>query len=70
MERVSVNQDLTKTRNKIAYDACQLVKQGNIKSTFVWDSKLILIDHSDTKHKVLSPTDMDTVLNTLGISPR
>ena len=35
MERVAVNQDLTKTRNKLAYDARQLVKNNKAKSTFI-----------------------------------
>jgi hypothetical protein len=33
MERVSINQDLTKTRSKLAYEARQLVKLKKAKST-------------------------------------
>lgn len=35
MEKEAINQDLTKTRNKIAYEARQFVKARNAKSTFI-----------------------------------
>ncbi|KAK3095800.1 hypothetical protein FSP39_019362 [Pinctada imbricata] len=49
MSRVSVNQDLTKRRAKLAYESRQLVKKGQAKSTFVFDGKIFLVDHSDKK---------------------
>lgn len=69
MERVAVNQDLTKTRNKLAYDARQLVKNNKAKSTFIWDGKIFVIDNNNSKHKILSPTDMNKLLIHLGIHP-
>ena len=69
MERVAVNQDLTKTRNKLAYDARQLVKNNKAKSTFIWDGKIFVIDNNNCNHKILSPTDMDKLLIHLGIHP-
>ena len=69
MERVAVNQDLTKTRNKLAYDARQLVKNNKAKFTFIWDGKISVIDNNNSKHKILSPTDMNKLLIHLGIHP-
>jgi hypothetical protein len=67
MERVTVNQDLTKIRNKLAFEARQLVKRGKAKSTFVWDGKIFGIDHHDSKHKVQCPADMLVLLGHLGV---
>jgi hypothetical protein len=66
MERVSINQDLTKTRCKLAYEARQLVKLKNAKSTFVWDGKIFVIDHNDHKHKILSVADMNELFARIG----
>lgn len=49
MENIAVNQDLTKTRNKLAYEARKLVKAGRAKSSFVWDGKIFVIDHGAKK---------------------
>lgn len=49
MENIAVNQDLTKTRIKLAYEARKLVKAGRAKSSFVWDGKIFVIDHGDKK---------------------
>lgn len=69
MENVAVNQDLTKTRNKLSYDARKLVKSGKAKSSFVWDGKIFVIDYSDKKHKILCPADMIELLTQLGVQP-
>ena len=50
MEKVAVNQDLTKMRNKLAYDARQLVKNNKAKSTYIWDGKIFVIDNNNCKH--------------------
>lgn len=70
MEKVAINQDLTKTRNKIAYEARQLVKAGKAKSTFIWDGKIFVIGHDDRKHKILNPNDMTNLLVSLGATPQ
>lgn len=67
MENIAVNQDLTKTRIKLAYEARKLVKAGRAKSSFVWDGKIFVIDHGDKKHKILCPADMVKVLTHLGV---
>ena len=69
MERVAVNQNLTKTRNKLAIDARQLVQNNKSKSTFIWDGKIFVIDNNNCNHKILSPTDMNKLLIHLGIHP-
>lgn len=70
MEKVAINQDLTKTRNKIAYEARQFVKAGNAKSTFIWDGKIFGIGNDDRKHKILNPNDMTTLLVSPGAKPQ
>ena len=55
---VYINQDLTKTRNKLAYEARQLVKLGKAKSSFVWDGKIFVVDNKDHKHKILCLDDL------------
>lgn len=70
MEKVAINQDLTKTRNKIAYEARQFVKAGNAKSTFIWDGKIFGIGNDDRKHKILNPNDMTTLLVSPGATPQ
>lgn len=57
MKKVAMNQDQTKTRNKLAYEAHQYVKAGKVKSTFVWDGKIFVTSHNDRKHKILKPND-------------
>lgn len=66
MDKVAINQDLTKTRNKLAYEARQLVKTRQAKSTFVWDGKIFVIDFHDRKHKILNPKDMSNFLAHIG----
>ena len=69
MENVTLNQDLTKTRNKLSYEARKLVKAGKAKSSFVWDGKIFVIDNKDKKHKILCPADMISLLIYLDVQP-
>ena len=66
METVSVNQELTKTRAKLAYECRDLVRKKLAKSTFVWDGKIFVIDNKEVKHKVLHLDDLMQVRKTLG----
>ncbi|KAK3082848.1 hypothetical protein FSP39_007026 [Pinctada imbricata] len=59
MKSVSVNQELTKVRAKLAYQCRELVRKKKAKSTFVWDGKIIVIDNTDNKHVV---THLDHLL--------
>lgn len=65
-KKVSLNQDQTKTRNKLAYEAHQFVKAGKVKSTFVWVGKTFVTSHNDRKHKILKPNDKNNLLVNLG----
>ena len=68
MENVTLNQDLTKTRNKLSYEARKLVKAGKAKSSFVWDGNIV-IDNKDKKHKILCPADIISLLIYLDVQP-
>ena len=52
-EKVSVNQELTKTRAKLAYQCRELVRKKFAKASFVWDGKIFVIDNKENKHLVL-----------------
>ncbi|KAK3107402.1 hypothetical protein FSP39_013749 [Pinctada imbricata] len=65
MRGVSVNQELTKKRSKLAYEARQMVKAGVIKSTFIWDGKIFLVDKQEKKHLVTSLDKLIEVQNYL-----
>ena len=56
-EEVSINQDLTKFRAKLAYEARQVVRSGNAISTFVFDGKIFLCD-KDKKHQIRCIDDL------------
>ena len=45
-----MNQDPTKTRNKLAYNAPQLVKNNKAKSKYIGDGKIFVIDNNNCKH--------------------
>ena len=66
---VWVNQDLTRTRAKIAAEARKLVKCGRAKSTFTWDGKIFVVDNSDRKHKVLTMETLISLYGQLGAPP-
>ena len=55
MKGVFVNQDLTKARSKLAYEARQIVKSEKAKASFVWDGKIFIVDNKEkeTSHHVL-----------------
>ena len=57
-ESVSVNQELTKVRAKVAFECRKLVKEGRAKLTFVWDGKIFIVDNNDKKHLVVCINDL------------
>ena len=69
MKNVFINQDLTKTRNKLAYEARQMVKSENAKATFTWDGKIFVVDNDDVKHKITCLDDLINLKVTLGLIP-
>ncbi|KAK3082439.1 hypothetical protein FSP39_021807 [Pinctada imbricata] len=58
MQGWSVNQELTKARSKVAYEARQLVKAKIAKSTFIWDGKIFVVDHNERKHLLVCLDDL------------
>ena len=67
MRGVSINQDLTKPRSKLAYEARQMVKSEHAKATFVWDGKIFVIDNKENKHKITCLDDLIKVKTVLGL---
>ncbi|KAK3083772.1 hypothetical protein FSP39_002908 [Pinctada imbricata] len=62
MTGIHINQELSKARGKLAYHARQLLREKKIKSTFVWDGRVIIVDHNDAKHTIQS---VDDIMNTV-----
>ena len=60
-------QELTKARSKVAYEARQLVREKRIKSTGVWDGKILMTDLRGGKHPVQSLDEFLDVVRSLGI---
>ena len=57
-EQVSVNQELTKARAKVAYECRKIVKEGRAKVTFTWDGKIFIVDNNEEKHLVTAMDDL------------
>ncbi|KAK3090825.1 hypothetical protein FSP39_014950 [Pinctada imbricata] len=66
MSNVHINQDLSKARGKLAYHARQLVREKKIKSTFVWDGRVIAVDLKDKKHTIQCVDDLIKIVGALG----
>ena len=66
---VWVNQDLTRTRAKVASETRKLVKSGQAKSSFNWDGKIFIVDHSERKHQVATMDELISLSSRLG-APR
>ena len=62
---VFINQDLTKTRNNLAYHARQLLKSGKAQSSFIFDGKIFLVDHNWKKYIITTLDDLIRVKNKL-----
>ena len=54
MAEVSVNQELTKYRAKLAYECRKLVRLKKLKLTFIWDGKIFVIDKKENKRQIRS----------------
>ena len=68
MKGVFVNQDLTKTRSKLAYEARQIVKSEKAKASFVWDGKIFIVDNKEKKHRITCLDDLLELKATLGLT--
>ena len=60
---ISINQDLTSIRSRLDYQARQLVKQREIKSTFIVDGKFFIFDRDDGRHIIRNEIDCIKMLN-------
>ena len=67
MAEVSVNQELTKYRAKLAYECRKLVRLKKLKLTFIWDGKFFVIDKKENKRQIRSVDDLIELYNTLGV---
>ena len=67
MAEVSVNQELTKYRAKLAYECRKLVRLKKLKLTFIWDGKIFVIDKKENKRQIRSVDDLIDLYNTLGV---
>ncbi|CAG2226509.1 unnamed protein product [Mytilus edulis] len=67
---ISINQELTRLRSKLAYYARFLVRNKKLKSTWVVDGKIYIVDNKDDKHIVRNNDDFIAMLNELEIEPQ
>ena len=58
-------QELTKARSKVAYEARQLLREKKIRSTAVWDGKILMTDLRGGKHAVQSLDEFLEVVRSL-----
>ena len=66
---ISINQELTQIRSKIAYKARQLYRERKIKGTWVLEGKVVMVDMNDSKHFIRNPEEFLDLLTGLGIPP-
>ena len=66
MSGVYINQDLSKNRSRLAYQARQLVREKKLNGTFVFDGKVIIVTKDDKKHTIQSLDDMLRVVESPG----
>lgn len=62
---VWINQDLTKTRAKVAAEARKLVKSGSAKSSFVWDGKVFIVDNNEKKQQISTMDELIGIASSL-----
>ena len=66
---ISINQELTQIRSKIAYKARQLYRERKIKGTWVLEGKVVMVDKNDSKHFIRNSEEFLDLLTRLGIPP-
>ena len=66
---ISINQELTQIRRKIAYEARQLYRERKIKGTWVLEGEIVVVDKNDSQHYIRSPEEFLNLLTGLGIPP-
>jgi len=66
---ISIIQELTQIRSKIAYKARQLYRERKIKGTWVLEGKIVVVDKNDSRHFIRNPEEFLDILTGLGIPP-
>jgi hypothetical protein len=66
---ISINQELTQIRSKIAYKARQLYRERKLKGTWVLEEKVVMVDKNDSKHFIRNSEEFLDLLTRLGIPP-
>lgn len=69
LPNISIYQELTEIRSKIAYKARQLYRERKIKGTLVLEGNIVVVDKNDSKHFNRNPEEFMDLLTGLGISP-
>lgn len=69
-KHIHINQELTKSRAKVAYEARKLVREHKLKYTSVWDGKILMTDLQDRKHVAQSLDEFLDVVRTLGMGSK
>lgn len=58
LPQLFINEDLTKIRSKLLYDARSLARASKLKYAYSSDGKIFICDNSDQRHLVKSGTDV------------
>ncbi|CAC5368509.1 unnamed protein product [Mytilus coruscus] len=59
LQNICINQDLTKTRDEIAFQARAYVRNHRLKATWVVDGKIMVIGKDNNKHAVTCMYDLN-----------
>ena len=73
MNRVFINEDLTRYRSKLLFDARSLVRCNKLKSAYSSDGKIFIRDHNDHCSVVRCDIDLhpfEDIVNTRGVPAR
>ena len=57
---VYLNEDLTKQRSELLYNARKLKNSGAVNSAFSRDSRIFIIDNRDHRHRIRSANDLNS----------
>lgn len=58
---VFLNEDLTKTRSKVLYDARQIVKSEQAKGVWTSDGVILIKDHTEIVHRVTTVSELAAI---------
>lgn len=61
MNGVYINEDLTKRRSEILYQARRRAKSGALRGAWSFDGRILVKDHEDKTHRITSTEQLDSV---------